>query len=134
MALGAALATGKPQAFAVVPGPGFLDASAALLQAYAMNAPVLGIVGQIPQGDVDRGFGQLHEMRDQLGLASHIAKYTARIQHAAGGAGGRRRGRSPRCSRGVPRPAVVECPMDVWGKPGPVRLAAAGGAGAAAGR
>ena len=31
MALGAALVTGKPQAFAVVPGPGILNASAALL-------------------------------------------------------------------------------------------------------
>ena len=29
MALGAALATGKPQAYAVVPGPGLLNSSAA---------------------------------------------------------------------------------------------------------
>ena len=42
MALGAALATGKPQAYAVVPGPGLLNPAAALLTAYGMNAPVLG--------------------------------------------------------------------------------------------
>ena len=48
MALGAALATGKPQANAVVPGPGLLNASAALLTAYSMNAQVLALVGQIP--------------------------------------------------------------------------------------
>jgi acetolactate synthase-1/2/3 large subunit len=48
MALGAALATGKPQAFAVVPGPGLLNAGAALLTAYSMNAPVLALVGEIP--------------------------------------------------------------------------------------
>ena len=41
MALGAALATGKPQAYAVVPGPGLLNSAAALLTAYSMNAPVL---------------------------------------------------------------------------------------------
>ena len=41
MALGAALATGKPSAYAVVPGPGLLNSSAALLTAYSMNAPVL---------------------------------------------------------------------------------------------
>ena len=35
MALGAALATGKPQAYAVVPGPGLLNAGAALLTAYS---------------------------------------------------------------------------------------------------
>ena len=48
MALGAALATGKPQAYAVVPGPGLLNSGAALLTAYGMNAPVLAMIGQIP--------------------------------------------------------------------------------------
>ena len=47
MALGAALATGKPQAYAVVPGPGLLNSAAALLTAYGMNAPVLALIGQI---------------------------------------------------------------------------------------
>ena len=37
MALGAALATGKPSAFCVVPGPGFLNASAALATAYSLS-------------------------------------------------------------------------------------------------
>src|SRR5215207_7350890 len=49
MALGAALATGKPQAYAVVPGPGFLNSATALLTAHGTNAPVLALVGQIPQ-------------------------------------------------------------------------------------
>src|SRR5487761_1306135 len=48
MALGAAMATGQPQAFAVVPGPGFLNATGALCTAYACNAPVLALTGQIP--------------------------------------------------------------------------------------
>src|SRR5204863_8151587 len=54
MALGAALATGKPQTVAVVPGPGLLNASAALLTAYSMNAPVLALIGQIPDRDIGR--------------------------------------------------------------------------------
>ena len=52
MALGAALATGKPQAYAVVPGPGLLNSSAALLTAYSMNAPVLALIGEIPDADI----------------------------------------------------------------------------------
>src|SRR5438309_7959488 len=52
MALGAALATGRPSAYAVVPGPGLLNTSAALLTAYSMNAPVLGLIGQIPDADI----------------------------------------------------------------------------------
>src|SRR5712691_12100812 len=34
LALGAALATGKPQGYTVVPGPGLLNSAAALLTAY----------------------------------------------------------------------------------------------------
>ena len=60
MALGAALATGKPSAYAVVPGPGLLNSSAALLTAYSMNAPVLALIGEIPDADIGRHLGHLH--------------------------------------------------------------------------
>src|ERR1700681_493394 len=83
MALGAALATGKPQAFAVVPGPGLLNAGAALLTAYGMNAPVIGLIGQIPQADIDKGHGHLHEIHDQLGLMRHIVDHSALIRTPA---------------------------------------------------
>ncbi|MGH6981787.1 MAG: thiamine pyrophosphate-binding protein, partial [Stellaceae bacterium] len=83
MALGAALVTGQPQVFSVVPGPGLLNAGAAILTAQAMNAPIVGLIGQIPQREIDRGHGYLHEIRDQLGLARHIAKFAARIDSAA---------------------------------------------------
>ena len=43
MALGAALATGKPQAYSVVPGPGLLNSGAALLTAYGYAVPALSI-------------------------------------------------------------------------------------------
>ena len=45
MALGAAMATGIPQAFCVVPGPGILNTTAALSTAFAVNAPVLSLAG-----------------------------------------------------------------------------------------
>ena len=66
MALGAALATGKPSAYAVVPGPGLLNSAAALLTAYSMNAPVLALVGEIPDADIDRKSTRLN--------SSHIQK------------------------------------------------------------
>ncbi len=43
MALGAALATGKPAAYSVVPGPGFLNSTAALATAYSTGARVLAL-------------------------------------------------------------------------------------------
>ena len=83
MALGAALATGKPQAYVVVPGPGLLNSGAALLTAYGMNAPVLAIVGQIPHADIGRGLGQLHEIRDQAGIIARLVDYSAHIHAPA---------------------------------------------------
>ena len=121
MALGAALATGKPQAFAVVPGPGLLNAGAALLTAYGMNAPVIALVGQIPQADIDRGHGHLHEIHNQLGLMRHITKWAERI-------------RSPQeaptlvsqaiwhATSGRPRPVALECALDTWAKRAEVTL------------
>jgi acetolactate synthase I/II/III large subunit len=121
MALGAALATGKPQAYAVVPGPGLLNSAAALLTAYSMNVPVLGLIGQIPDADIGRALGHLHEIRDQSGIISRLVDHAVLI-------------RTPeRASRatavamramqaGRPGPAVLECPIDVWGKSGPVTL------------
>src|SRR5258708_24238266 len=43
MALGAALVTGKPQALALAPRPGILNASAALLLASPIAAPVIAL-------------------------------------------------------------------------------------------
>ena len=48
MAMGAAQATGKPAAFCVVPGPGMLNASAALTSAFWGYARVLGVIGADP--------------------------------------------------------------------------------------
>ncbi len=121
MALGAALATGKPQAFTVVPGPGLLNASAALLTAYGMGAPVIALVGQIPSFAIDQGHGHLHEIHDQLGLLRHITRHAARIRapHEAPGlvAEAIRHARG-----GRPGPVALECAIDVWGRRGVVEF------------
>src|SRR5271170_4782102 len=121
MALGAALATGKSQAYAVVPGPGLLNSAAALLTAYSMNAPLLGLIGQIPDADIGRGLGHLHEIRDQSGIVSRLVDYSALIRKPQQAA--RATALALRAMRtGRPGPAVLECPIDVWGKSGPVAL------------
>src|SRR5437667_10514094 len=83
MGLGAALATGKPQAYTVVPGPGLLNSAAALLQAHGTNAPVLALIGQIAQAAIGRGYGHLHEIRDQAGIISRLVDFSARIRAPA---------------------------------------------------
>jgi len=121
MALGAALATGRPQAFAVVPGPGLLNASAALLTAYSMNAPVLALVGQIPDRDIGRKLGQLHEINDQAGIIARLVDHAALVPNAE--AAPRMVAEAFRAiATGRPGPAALECPINIWGKPGNATL------------
>src|SRR5262245_18109805 len=123
LALGAALATGNAQAYTVVPGPGLLNSAAALLTAYGMNAPVLGLIGQIPQAAIGRGLGHLHEIRDQAGIIARLVDFSARIREPTEAAGLVTQAmRAMRTAR--PGPAVLECAMDVWGRNAPVAAVA----------
>src|SRR5262249_21951488 len=118
LALGAALATGKPQVYSVVPGPGLLNSAAALLTAYGMNAPVLALIGQISQSAIGRGLGHLHEIRDQAGIIARLADFSARID-APTQAAGLVAQAFRAMATGRPGPAVLECAIDVWGRSAP---------------
>ena len=119
MALGAALSTGKPQTYAVVPGPGLLNSGAALLTAYGMNAPVLAIIGQIPAAAIGKGHGHLHEIRDQAGIVSRLVDHSSFIKGPVE-ASAKIAKAIHSMSRDRPGPAAIECAIDVWGKCGPV--------------
>src|SRR5215469_16767875 len=121
MALGAALVTGRPQVFAVVPGPGVLNASAALLTAYGMGAPVIALAGQIPSFAIDRGHGHLHEIRDQIGLLRHMTKHAARIRSPHEAPSLVAEAVRIACS-GRQRPVALECAIDTWGMTGAVEF------------
>jgi acetolactate synthase-1/2/3 large subunit len=121
MALGAALVTGRPQAFAVVPGPGILNASAALLLASAMGAPVIALAGQIPSFAIDRGFGHLHEIHDQIGLLRHIVKHGERIRSPQE-ASARVAQAIAAATSGRAGPVALECAIDVWPQTAEVML------------
>jgi acetolactate synthase-1/2/3 large subunit len=82
-----------------------------------MNAPVLALIGQIPDADIGRGLGHLHEIRDQAGIIARLVDFSARIKAPAD------------ASRLVAQaiaamftgrrgPAVLECAIDMWGRPG----------------
>jgi acetolactate synthase I/II/III large subunit len=112
MAFGYARASGKVGAYAVVPGPGLLNTTAALATAYATNAPVLCIAGQIPSDLIGRGFGLLHEIPDQLGILRRLTKWAGRIEHPT--QTGRLVNEAFRQLRdGRPRPVGLEIPPDV---------------------
>ncbi|HEY3081940.1 MAG TPA: thiamine pyrophosphate-dependent enzyme [Chloroflexota bacterium] len=121
MADGFARTTGQPGVFLVVPGPGVLNATAALATAYACSSPVLCITGQISSDLIGIGRGVLHEIDDQLGMLRHVTKWAARastpgevpiVVHEA----------FRQLRSGRPRPVEIEIPPDVLQMSGEVRL------------
>ncbi len=115
MALGYNLASGKVGVCNIVPGPGFLNSSAALATAWGLNAKVLSLVGQIPLRAQGKGKGVLHEIPDQLAIQSQLTKWANRANSPA---------EVPQIMsqafnqlhNGRPRPVGVEVSMDVLRK------------------
>ncbi|MCC6167430.1 MAG: hypothetical protein IT329_09410 [Caldilineaceae bacterium] len=112
MALGYALSSGRVGVYNVVPGPGVLNTTAALSTAYAANAPVLCLTGQIRSDQIGRGYGMLHELPDQLSILRGLTKWAERVRHPS---------EAPRLvaeawrqmQSGRPRPVALEAPPDV---------------------
>jgi len=126
MAYGYAKSTGRVGTCAVVPGPGLLNATAALSTAWANHARVLCISGQLPSASIGRGWGDLHEINDQLGLVRHLTKWAERIDHPSDAP--RVVGEAMRqLLTGRPRPVEIEMPMDVMAERCAVELMPAPG-------
>jgi acetolactate synthase-1/2/3 large subunit len=113
MALGAALASGKPQSYCVVPGPGFLNTATPLATAQSLCAPILAISGQIFEKAIGRGIGYLHEVPNQLGIMRTLTKWAAHIDGAAD-AGPKIREAFRQLLSGPPQPVGIECGWDMW--------------------
>ncbi|NML08468.1 thiamine pyrophosphate-dependent enzyme [Sphingomonas sp. G-3-2-10] len=117
MALGYAMVTGKPGVCAVVPGPGLLNAGAALSTAYATNARVLVLTSTVNSAMIDRRQGALHEINDQDGLLRSLTKWSARATHAS-----QIPGLLDEAFRqlltGRPRPVALEVPPDILAQTG----------------
>ncbi len=113
MALGAAIATGKPQPYCVVPGEGMLNASTAMATAYSVYAPVFALIGQIPTPVLGKNYGSLHELPDQLAILSQLSKHAAGVYDAETAPETIHKAMTELVS-GVPRPVSLEVPMDIW--------------------
>src|SRR5215813_10072387 len=123
MALGAALATGRPAVYSVVPGPGFLNSTAALATAYSTGARVLALIGQIPSRAIGKGHGLLHEIPDQIGILSRLTKWAERVARPQDGPGlvG---AAFQQLNSGRSRPVGLEVPPDVLAAKAEVELMA----------
>lgn len=113
MAFGYARSSGRPGVFSVVPGPGVLNASAALLTAFGCNEPVLCVTGQVPTSFLGKGRGHLHEMPDQLATLRTYVKWADRIEYPGNAPTVVARAFQEMIS-GRRGPASVEMPWDVF--------------------
>jgi acetolactate synthase-1/2/3 large subunit len=121
MADGYARATGKIGTLLVVPGPGVLNASAALSTAYACSSPVFCITGNVHLDQLGKERGVLHEVKDQTQMMASVTKWQAmarnpndvpRLVHEA----------VRQLTTGRPRPVELEVTPDVLEGRGEVRL------------
>lgn len=121
MALGYSMALGRPGVYNVVPGAGFLNTTCALATAYGTNGTLFCLTGEVPTDMIGRGFGQLHEIPDQLGVMRSLTKWAAHVASPA---------EAPstiaeafrQLASGRPRPVGVQIPMDVLSRRQPVDL------------
>lgn len=113
MAFGYARSTGRPGVFSVVPGPGVLNAGAAMLTAFGCNEPVLCLTGQVPMPFFAKGRGHLHEMPDQLATLRSFLKWADRAEYPAAAPAIVARAFQEMLS-GRRGPAAVEMPWDVF--------------------
>jgi acetolactate synthase I/II/III large subunit len=112
MAFGYAQVTGRVGTCLVVPGPGVLNTTAALSTAYACNAPVLCVTGQIPSAYIGRGLGFLHEIPGQARALASVSKWQGLISSGV---------EAPavvheafrQLNSGRRRPVVLEIPPDI---------------------
>src|SRR5579872_2213214 len=112
MALGYAVARDHIGVCSVVPGPGVLNASAALATAAAMNARVLFLAGQLPTHLIGRQVGTLHEVPDQAALLASLTKWTLRVTSPSAAPAAVAQAVAQLRS-GRPQPVALELPMDM---------------------
>ena len=112
MADGYARVTGRVGTCMVVPGPGLLNATAALSTAYSCNSPVLCVTGQIQSDMIEFGRGLLHEIPNQLGMIRSVTKWAGRAMTPME-IPGLVREAFTQMNSGRPRPVEIEIPPDV---------------------
>ena len=112
MAFGYAQATGKVGVSLVVPGAGVFNTMGALSTAYACNAPVLSLTGEIPSAFIGKGLGMLHEVPNPMTALASVTKWQGHISSPAEAATVMDRA-FEQLNHGRRRPVAVEMPMDI---------------------
>ena len=81
MAEGYARIKGTPGVVFTITGPGVTNVATPVASAYADSIPLLVISSSAPTSSRGRARGELHEVKDQLGVMNALAGWTCEIRH-----------------------------------------------------
>ena len=105
----------------MVPGPGLLNASAAIGTAYSASSPVMVVCGQIERDFIGVNRGMLHEVNDQIDSIKPVTKFARRaldpaeipsMVHEA----------AHHLKNGRPRPVEIEVPPETLAEVADIEL------------
>ena len=113
MANGYAHVSGHMGTLVVVPGPGLMNASAAIGTAYSSSNPVFVISGQIPKSLIGRDTGALHEVNGQIKMIEPITKWSRLIDNPLNAVNDIEEG-FQKIFNGRKRPVEIEIPTDMF--------------------
>jgi acetolactate synthase-1/2/3 large subunit len=112
MADGYARISGRPGVCFTITGPGLTNITTAMGQAYGDSIPLVVIASENKLAEIGQGCGQLHEGRDQLGIAARVSVAAERVT-SPGALPDALERTFAAATGGRPRPAYMEIPRDV---------------------
>ncbi len=112
MADGYYRASGQPGVALIVTGPGVTNVATAVGEAFADSSKVLVIATNLEREYLDSLEGNLHELRDQMGVMKPITKWSHRVMSAQELPGAIAEALH-QLDVGRPRPVYLEIPLDV---------------------
>lgn len=81
MAEGYARATGRPGVVCTITGPGVTNVTTPAASAYADSIPLLIISSSLSRASQGRARGELHEVKDQLGIMQSLVGWTRAVNY-----------------------------------------------------
>jgi len=112
MAEGYARVSGGPGVVCTITGPGVTNVATPVANAYADSIPLLVISSSLPRTTPSRGRGELHEVKNQLGVMESLTGW-ARAVNTVEEIPGALCDAFCTLSRGRPRGAYLQVPLDL---------------------
>jgi thiamine pyrophosphate-dependent acetolactate synthase large subunit-like protein len=116
MADGYARASGRPGVAVVITGPGVTNIATPIGEAYTDSSPVMVLSSNNPRPHLDAMRGNLHDLKDQLGVMAAVTKWNTRVMDSNGVTGAIAEG-FRQMGYGRPLPVHIEFPLDVLDEP-----------------